>query len=237
MLHQETCIQAKLFNDVFGQESYPTAKWRPCWGSGFFFFFAARSRRQRGVISVTAAIRPNRCVLHSGWKLQRHTTSGRHVRLLPWSEYLCLRFKSTSEKTDPSGCPPFQGATPVINTKLKIATTKKEKCSDPSFFFSNHIIWCQNNLLACVGTAEILKDTVTPEQFFFLKPLLHWFFGAINTFVPRHPELCSPLTTSLCALSQRHLFWRWISRFELMANSPLEHISGVHYLLFLTLCR
>lgn len=36
MLHQETCIQAKLFNDVFGQESYPTAKWRPCWGSGFF---------------------------------------------------------------------------------------------------------------------------------------------------------------------------------------------------------
>lgn len=31
--------------------------------------------------------------------------------------------------------PPFQGATPVINTKLKIATTKKEKCSDPFFFF------------------------------------------------------------------------------------------------------
>lgn len=152
-----------------------------------FFFFAARSRRQRGVISVTAAIRPNRCVLHSGWKLQRHTTSGRHVRLLPWSEYLCLRFKSTSEKTDPSGCPPFQGATPVINTKLKIATTKKEKCSDPSFFFSNHIIWCQNNLLACVGTVEILKDTLAPEQFFFKASpaLIFWRNQHICASTPR----------------------------------------------------
>lgn len=117
-------------------------------------FFAARSRRQRGVISVTAAIRPNRCVRHSGWKLHRHTTSGRHVRLLPWSEYLCLRFKSTSEKTDPSGCPPphhppFKAPLLWSILSLKLQQQKKKNVLI-LFFFPNHIIWCQNNLLSCV---------------------------------------------------------------------------------------
>lgn len=97
-------------------------------------FFAARSRRQCGVISVTAAIRPNRCVLQSGWKLHRHTTSGRHVHLLPWSEYLCFRFKSTSEKTDPSGRPPFKA--PLLWSILSLKLQQQKKKNVLILFFS-----------------------------------------------------------------------------------------------------
>lgn len=86
-------------------------------------FFADISGRQHGDISVIVAIRLSCCGLHSGWKVLRLAATGRHVRLHPWSEYLWLRFKSTSEKTDLSGCSPFK-APLVINTKLKIAKNK-----------------------------------------------------------------------------------------------------------------
>lgn len=40
------------------------------------------------------------------------------------------------------------------------------------------------------------------------------YHGPINTFFSLSTSLCAPFTISLFSLSQRHLVWRWISRFS-----------------------
>lgn len=142
-LHQETCIQAKLFNDVFGQESHSTVQRRPCWRFGFW------APAPDGNMVSSVSLRP----LH--WTTVRCTQAKRCAGPSPPGGICTIFLKVSICASDLSPlqrklirleCPHFPGATRVINTRLKIAVSTKiiQVC----FFFKPH----QNNLLCCAGS-------------------------------------------------------------------------------------
>lgn len=212
MVHKETCIQAKLYNDVFGQENYPTVKLvqyiKACWCLNF----SADASPKQLVIAVIMAIRVYCRVLNMALfaslkgatpdplggictsplkRVFQHVLFGQNKSA--WVSVPAPQTRWHSVRQSPQG---------------ELSSARNDL--DSSFSLSFYVI-----LTFILFWYKIYQHTVTQKW-----SILLWLYDTVvhllwsNQHIFPSAPLCAPFTTSLCALSQRHLFWRWISLFS-----------------------
>lgn len=146
MLHQETCIQGKLFNGVFGQESFLAVKRRLHSGFGFL------PTTPDGNTVTSVSLRPLDRTAVGCTQAERCSDTppppgDTCVSLLEVS--ICSLDLSLLQRKLICLDAPLsrRHSWSILSLKLQ----QQQKKNVLILFFSNHTIWCQNNLLSCVG--------------------------------------------------------------------------------------